>query len=342
MTTEPSKLRFVIVHRGNLYRFAPLLLGVFLAMPIDSSGAAREHAFPAKGSLSAAEAKTLYLHGSARHYLIRPVRGKGPYPVVIFLHGGDSDARTAWTVTSLPTLAAVDRFIIVAPDASSNEHWNDGRGSVGQGKPSHADDVAFLKALIADVVAHERGDPDAVFIAGFSNGGVMAIRFACEAGTLLRAVAIIAAEMPAEMRARCKPGKPLPWLSMNGDRDDRLPFGGLRAGSLVLGRPQAGLLSADATFEFFADNARCARPARVYQVPDLDPSDGSTAVRRVRRGCARGAASTQYVFHGAGHSVPGYAYPAAEVRSRRGVNEDVDAGSLIWEHFRQTLVSDVW
>lgn len=331
----------MIVVWGNLYRFVPLLLGVFLAAPIASSGAVREQAFPVKGTLSTAESKTLYFRGGARHYLIRPVGAEGPYPVVIFLHGGDSDARTAWTQTSLPTLAAVDKFIFVAPDASSNKHWNDGRGTVGQGKPSDADDVGFLKALITEIVARERGDPDAVFIAGFSNGGVMAIRFACEAGTLLRAGAIIAAEMPAEMQAGCKPGKPLPWLSMNGDRDDRLPFGGLRAGTFVLGRPQAGLLSADATFEFFADNARCGRPARVYKVPDVDSSDGSTAVRRVRKGCVWGAASTQYVFHGAGHSIPGYAYPAAEARSRHGVNEDVDAGSLIWEHFRQTLVSDV-
>ncbi len=293
--------------------------------------------FPAKGSLSTATDRTLDFAGTTREYLIQSMPGNGRHPVVIVLHGGNSDNKTVWTETSLPTFGARFGFIVVAPNAAMNKHWNDGRGTTGEGKPSTADDVGFLKALIAEVVKRDHGDASAVFMVGVSNGGVMTIRFACEAGHLLRAGGNVISNIPTKQMAACKIGKPLPWLSINGDHDTRMRFEGYPAGTLVLGHPQAALESADRTFKLFADNAGCSAAVRVAAVPDIDPADHSTAEKRVRGGCAGGTTSTQYVLHNAGHGWPGLLYSPQSALSRGGVNEDIDSGSVIWAHFQQTL-----
>ena len=299
--------------------------------------AARTSDFPDKGSLSTAKLQSLTFAGERREYLIQPVPAAGRHPVVIVLHGGNSDFRTVWTETSLPTLGARFGFLVVAPNAPMNRHWNDGRGTTGEGSPSTADDVGYLKTLITDVVAHARGDPNAIFMVGDSNGGLMTIRFACEAGRMLRAGANVISDIPTKRLEICKVGKALPWLSINGDRDPRMPFNGYPAGTKILGKPQAGLESANRTFAFFADNAKCSAAVKIVAVPDISPNDHSTALKRVRSGCAGGTTSTQYILHNAGHSWPGLFYSARAALERGGVNDDIDAGSVIWAHFQQTM-----
>jgi poly(3-hydroxybutyrate) depolymerase len=57
----------------------------------------------------------------------------------------------------------------------------------------------------------------------------------------------------------------------------------------------------------------------------------------VRARCVAGTTSTFYVLHGAGHGWPGLALSREETRRRGGINLDIDAGTVIWMHFKQTL-----
>lgn len=292
---------------------------------------------PEKGSVTTAELQAFQFEGLPHKYLIQRPRGNGRYPLVMLLHGGGSDAERVWVETSLPVLGERYGFIVVAPNASLNRHWNDGRGTVGKGKPSNANDVGYLKALIEDLVRHDQADADAVFMIGISNGGIMSIRFACEAGQLLRAGGNVVSNLPVKEVARCSAGKPLPWISINGDNDRRIPFNGYAEGTLIEGHPQAALESADQTFNFFADKALCAPDTKVEELADVDIGDGSTAEKRVRSGCIGGTTSTQYVLHNAGHNVPGLAIDSKRQQAFGRANQDIDAGTVIWGHFRQTL-----
>ena len=125
--------------------------------------------------------------------------------------------------------------------------------------------------------------------------------------------------------------------SINGDHDPRVPFNGMAEGTRINGRLLPALESADYTFGFFADHAHCSAIIRTENLPDVNPADGSTAEKRVRGSCSGGTTSTQYVMHNAGHAVPGLTYSPESVRSRGGVNMDVDAGTVIWDHFQRTL-----
>lgn len=292
---------------------------------------------PEKGIVATAEVRTFQFGGEQHTYLIQRPSGNARYPLVILLHGGDSDAARAWAETSLPVLGARDAFIVIAPNASVNRHWNDGRGAVGEGAASGADDVGYLEALIEYLVRHDKVDASAIFMIGISNGGMMTIRFACEAGQLLHAAGNVISNLPTGEISRCRSAKPLPWISINGDNDPRIPFDGYAEGTLIEGRPQAALETADQTFNFFADRAQCAKGVRVENLPDVDLSDGSTAVRRVRSECVGGTTSTQYVLHDAGHNVPGLAIDVRRQQQTGRANQDIDAGTVIWDHFQQTL-----
>ncbi|MGQ0700839.1 MAG: alpha/beta hydrolase family esterase [Panacagrimonas sp.] len=295
---------------------------------------AREAAqrFPAKGDDSTAQERRLVVGGLQRTYLVQvPAGTTALTPIVLLLHGGTQDAEDVWEQTSLPTLAASERFILAAPEGV-DEHWNDGRGSTIAGDDaSTADDVAFLRAVIADLVQRDRGDARAVFVIGASNGGFMAMNFACQAGDTLRAGANVISTMPVAVSKNCKGSKPLPWLSMNGMKDSIVPFAGVPEGTMSRGKPQAPLLSADATFQFWARRAGCGATMQTEKISD-------TVEKRVRSGCAGGMTSQQYVFSQAGHVWPGLAIVGPMIALYLGgTNLDVDTGEAAWGFFKSTL-----
>lgn len=66
------------------------------------------------------------------------------------------------------------------------------------GAPWPADDLAFARAVVDDVVALLDGDPDRVYAVGFSNGGVFAMRLASQLTGVAAAVASQEAPMQHE------------------------------------------------------------------------------------------------------------------------------------------------
>jgi polyhydroxybutyrate depolymerase len=79
--------------------------------------------------------------------------------------------------------------ILVYP-AGYEKHWNAG-ACCGA---TRADDVAFLTAVVKQVLARQPGaDARRVYLVGYSNGGRMAYRMACEHPKLYAAIAVFGA-----------------------------------------------------------------------------------------------------------------------------------------------------
>jgi len=281
---------------------------------------------PPKGEVSSAQRRTLMHAGVQRSYLIQGAPTVARPPLVVLLHGGTQTAEQVWRQTSLPTIARQSGFIVVAPQGVG-KHWNDGRGSTLDPRgPSSADDVGFLRALIGEVIARDHADSGAVFMVGASNGGFMTMRFACAAADLLHAGASALANLPRGDAVTCRPAKPLPWLAINGTDDPLIPFAGQPEASATL----PALLSADASFAFWADQARCAATLTTRR-------DGAIE-RRERASCAGDTRSVQIVMHGGGHVWPGLPIESRLVQRVVGAPTlSLDTGTLIWEHFRSTL-----
>ena len=296
-------------------------------------------AMPEYGNVATARRRHIAVGGLDRSYLVQPApgaRGAGRLPVVVLLHAGTQSAEDIWRETSLPTLGAREGFLVVAPEAL-DRHWNDVRGVTGG---STVDDVRFLKAVIAEVVAQDHGDPSAVFMVGSAHGGFMTMRFACDAGEGLRAAASLLSTMPDALARNCKSPRPLPWLAVNGTEDPAVPFNGQVDGTVRRGETQAALRSADDTFRFWADRAGCAAPTAREAITDQADDDRHRwAERIVRSHCVGGQLSQQVVLHGSGHVIPG---PATDNRlAERAVGPaapEIDGGTLVWMHFKATLL----
>ena len=106
-----------------------------------------------------------------------------PLPVVVLLHGLGATAAWQSDYFLLGPLADAKGFLLALPDgtrgAGADRFWN-GTDACCDFDGLGVDDVRYLDALLDDVSAHHRVDPKRVYLIGFSNGGFMAHRFACE------------------------------------------------------------------------------------------------------------------------------------------------------------------
>ena len=296
-------------------------------------------AMPERGNVATARRRHISVGGLERSYLVQPApgaRGAGRLPVVVLLHGGTQSAEDIWRETSLPTLGAREGFLVVAPEALGR-HWNDVRGVTGA---SAVDDVRFLKAVIAEVLVQDHGDPSAVFMVGSAHGGFMTMRFACDAGEGLRAAASLLSTLPDALARNCKSPRPLPWLAVNGTVDPAVPFRGQVDGTVRRGETQAALRSADDTFRFWADRAGCAAPTAREAITEQAADDRHRwAERIVRSHCVGGQLSQQVVLHGSGHVMPGLGTDSRLAERALGPSApEVDGGTLVWMHFKATLL----
>jgi polyhydroxybutyrate depolymerase len=227
-----------------------------------------------------------------RKAIVLPARAE-PAPTVIVLHGAVNSAGWAAWRFGFKEAAATRGFAAAFPQGIGLR-WNDSRGDAGHG----VDDVAFLRRLAVDLVERGVAVPNRIYVAGISNGGMMALRLVCEDADFIAGIGTVIASMPAAAGAECRPARPVPVVMFNGTADRLVPYGGGRVGLLNLG----GLVwGAERTAAFLADANRCRSEPfgedRVF---------GRLEVTRLRwTGCARNATVTLYRMNGVGHTVPG-------------------------------------
>ena len=144
--------------------------------------------------------------GLQRSYTVHIPRdyGRKQYlPAVIMLHGGGGTGKAAMTETGWADKAEEEGFLAVFPEAMSRDPsqrssfaynpqlWNDGsdRFYAGQKIP---DDIAFIDALIDDLISVFHTDRDKIFVTGFSNGASMSFRIGAELSKRIVAIAPVA------------------------------------------------------------------------------------------------------------------------------------------------------
>jgi polyhydroxybutyrate depolymerase len=281
------------------------------------------------------QARSLDHGGAARAYLVflpdGPRPAAGGMPLVVMLHGGGAPAELMALYSRFNEIAARENFAIIYP-RGIGRWWNDGRLINGRGE-TDADDVSFIRAVVADFGAKVTPiDRSRIYASGISNGGFMSLRLACEAADLFTAVAPVAASMPEELGARCRPAKPVSVLVINGTADHLVPYvgGHARTGNTLRG----AIWSTERTVGFWARHNRCADTPNMRVLPDVDPDDGSRVIESEYRGCADAPVKLLRI-EGGGHTWPGGAegLPASMVGF---TNQDIDASEAIWEFFKSS------
>lgn len=179
--------------------------------------------------------------------------GTKPVPLVVDFHPltGSGPAELKSSPYRMPTDA--EGVITAFPSGlrgPAGNAWN-----VGPCCVKDVDDVAFARALVADIQKIACIDPKRIYAVGFSMGGGMSHYLACHAADLFAAVAPAAFDLLEENVGDCKPSRPISVISFRGTSDFVVPYeGGYSA--VVQGMPIT-FLGAEGTFKRWAQINEC-------------------------------------------------------------------------------------
>jgi polyhydroxybutyrate depolymerase len=179
----------------------------------------------------------LDVDGLKRRYVLHRPPGFDParlYPAVLMLDGRGGTPWTAMKSTGWSAHADEQGFLAVYPEAlrlrpeapmhflTNPQMWNAGPGG-SDTERTGADDVAFLRAVMADLRTCRGADPRRIFLAGFSNGAAMCFRFAATEPDLVAALAPVAGHFRFPLAAL---SRPVPATVFFGRLDPLSPYEG--------------------------------------------------------------------------------------------------------------------
>jgi polyhydroxybutyrate depolymerase len=295
-----------------------LSLGIAAAFCICAIGwSAAAHAFTGKISIEVGGVTRTAL--IVQHERLKKARRA----LIIVLHGGKGYGARIRHNLGLEDIVRSSGPVMVYPNALSG-NWNVTSGA------AEKHDAAFIRDLIAKLIADGIADRHRVFIVGSSSGGLMALQLACEHSALFAGVAILIASLPAELEQSCHPSHPLRFLMIAGTADPITPYDG---GNADLEDYKSPLLSVDQTVGIFAEAAHCGTAASVTEFPHHDPKNPTHADVKKFDDCKVPVELVR--IEGGGHTIPGRWKGGERGRMVGPYNNDFDSAVLIWELFHK-------
>lgn len=174
--------------------------------------------------------------------------GQSPAPLVVDFHGIGLSGAAERTMSPYPAVLDPAGVVMAFPDGIkglAGTAWN-----VGPCCVSGVDDIAFARALLADVGQTACIDLDRVYAVGVLTGGGMAHYVGCHAADVFAAVAPAAFDLLAENVNDCAPQRAITEISFRGTADPRVPYDG-GPSSLIPSMPVTFLGAVD-TFDTWA------------------------------------------------------------------------------------------
>jgi len=242
------------------------------------------------------------------------------FPLLLALHGFTQNGQTMMQLSGFNALAESHGFVVAYP-YGVNTSWN-----VGVTGGSTADDVGFLSVLI-DSIAHKTSiDQNRVYATGFSNGGFMSYRLACEVSTKFAAIASVAGTMAVATANACFAERAVPVMHIHGTSDFIVPYNG-----------NGSFLSVNATMEYWNQQNGCPSEPVIFNYPDI-VSEGSTVEASIWESCNEESENRLLKIINGGHTWPGNVGSGGI-----GItNMDISASAEIWTFLsRFSLISPV-
>jgi polyhydroxybutyrate depolymerase len=241
---------------------------------------------------------TLPVAGVERTFLLDlPETVRPGAALLLVFHGYTDSAEGIRRAAGFTPLVAEHGFVAVYPQGSVDRR---GQTFFNVGYAFHADeaadDIGFVRELVARLVADLNLDPRAVFSTGMSNGGDISYLLGTQRAPVVRAIAPVAGTMMTSWGQGFAPAGPLPVLAVhgrrdeitrwNGDPEDRDGWGPYLSVDDVIGRWVKGLGAVEKTvtvrpdhapprdspvvLHSWAENATEARAAevRLYELPE--------------------------------------------------------------------------
>jgi polyhydroxybutyrate depolymerase len=236
-----------------------------------------------------------------------------PTAFVINFHGYTSNGMQQAGLTGFSTKADANNFVVAYPEGTGNPTSFNAGACCGDAAMNMVDDIGFTSAIIDTANDKLCVDAKRVFVTGFSNGGFMAHRIACELADRVAAIAPVSGLLgiPAD---QCRPARAIAVLDFHGQMDNTVPYNG---------STQNGWPSAPDTFMGWAMRDHCTdgAPAVTFMKSDVSCSTYSQ--------CDAGTAVTLCTISDGGHAWPGSSYPLP------GTTQNINATDAIWTFFTQ-------
>ncbi|GLH96014.1 extracellular catalytic domain type 1 short-chain-length polyhydroxyalkanoate depolymerase [Phytohabitans aurantiacus] len=149
-------------------------------------------------------------------------------PLVVALHGFETDAAMQENYFKLTPEAERRGFLYAMPEGTKNRagdrFWNAADACCDFDR-SGVDDSGYLRKVIDAVTRTYAVDGRRVYVIGFSNGGYMAHRMACEHSALIAAIVSLAGAATNDP-SRCTPHRAVSVLQIHGTADRIVRYGG--------------------------------------------------------------------------------------------------------------------
>ncbi len=223
--------------------------------------------------------------------------GVAPLPLVILLHGFGVTGAMQDDFFHFQDLADSRGFLMVSPDGTRNADgapfWNATDACCGFG--ATVDDSAYLAAVIRQVQSDYAVDAAMVFLVGFSNGGFMSYRMACDHADLIAGIVSISAATFLDP-ARCAPTEPVSVVEIHGTNDQTIAY----EGATFEGTAHP---SAQQTVAQWARYDACSDAPTVTEAAlDLDRAQAGKETNMLRYdACAPGGAAELWTIAGGEH-----------------------------------------
>jgi polyhydroxybutyrate depolymerase len=254
---------------------------------------------------------------------LRPVAPAADTPALFLLPYEDGNAPAMANLTEIGQLVRDHGVWVVIPLSLSGS-WAHNPNGVNQ-----PDDVGFLASVIGHAVTAYGLNPKRIYMAGYSAGGNMSMRFACERPELIAGAASIGATIRTALANACQPAVPVPVAFMHGTADDQVRYapGPLDTNALLL-RGNLGAVEAAA---LWAAANQCPGPPGRREFPDL-VDDGTRVYSDRYENCAAGTSVELLTVQDGGHNWPG----TLDFIPRIGlVTQDISGTQELWKFLRR-------
>jgi polyhydroxybutyrate depolymerase len=242
-------------------------------------------------------------------------------PLVIVLHGHGESAGNFENYTGMSDKADTEGFVAVYPQALGDPAvWHTAIDG-----PATRDDIQFVRNIIRDVERRFRIDRRRIYVAGHSNGGIMAYRLASVMSDRIAAVGVTAGtigmiDAHGDTVRISPPPHPVSVIHFHGVADPSVPYNG--------GPESDGpenVISTRNTIAFWTTADHCTHaPARTI-------SADRNVIVDSWSDCADGTAVTLYTIVDGTHRWPGDDVPWYTFPGRDDAN--VNATDVMWAFF---------
>src|SRR5437667_1606905 len=161
---------------------------------------------------------------------LSPSYGRQPLPLIISYHGYSWTDQMMVGATRFNQLADQEGFkgfLAAYPQGyESPSTWNAGNGAYGP--TGGEDDIQFTRDMLTYLEKNYCVDSQRIYVVGFSLGGGMAYRLACDLSDQITAIAT-ASGAYYPLPEGCQPARPLPVLEFHGLADKDAPYSGYPA-----------------------------------------------------------------------------------------------------------------